>query len=442
MAEPSGLAHKRVFQVKELVGRGGHARVYRAEMKLAEGPVLEVALKVFDARSADKERALSRFRDEAHLLASLRHRAIVGMKDLMRLEPGWTIVLEWVPGADVAALVSAGPAPPAVIAGIGAEIADALDHAWRSPAGVDDKPLRMMHRDISAKNIRITPDGDVKLLDFGLARADVDREANTTQTLGVTRAYAAPERFSVDAQSLPEGDVFSLGLVMLDLFRGSSRHTDRAVSAAVRADLLQALERERSPLPRGGRELIDLIKQMTEITPSDRPTARQVGDRCAELAITAAGPRLRAWAAKAIDAASQRTSEVSTDSWVGRNLSETSPSDVVVLEARRPLRRWVPVVALAGVLTAVAIGPERPRQPTWITSPPADAEGTVGAPEWLGPAFHLRAADGARYRAGRVPRGSYDVAPDDGGTTLCQIDVQYDPVMLAWDAENLRCLPQ
>jgi serine/threonine-protein kinase len=205
-----------------LVARGGMAQVYRAVDLQLDRPV---ALKVlFPELSVDKT-FVERFRREAQAAANLSHPNIVPVFDWGEDDGVYFIVMEYVDGRSLSAVLrDPQKLPPNQIAQIGAGVAAALAFAHRH--GV-------VHRDVKPGNILITPDGEVKVTDFGIARA-MNTEESLTQTGAVmgTAAYFSPEQAegkTVDARS----DIYSLGVVLYEMAVGRPPFTgDSPVAVA------------------------------------------------------------------------------------------------------------------------------------------------------------------------------------------------------------------
>ena len=185
------------------------AQVYRAHDRLLDRPV---ALKVlFPELSVDRA-FVERFRREAQAAANLSHPNIVPVFDWGEDGGTYYIVMEYIDGQPLSqALRNGGPMPPAQVARIGAQVADALSYAHRH--GV-------IHRDVKPGNVLLTADGQVKVTDFGIARA-VNTEESLTQTGAVmgTATYFSPEQaegVGVDARS----DIYSLGVVLFEMVAG------------------------------------------------------------------------------------------------------------------------------------------------------------------------------------------------------------------------------
>ncbi len=197
------------YELTHLVARGGMAEVYRARDRLLDRPV---ALKVlFPELSVDRA-FVERFRREAQAAANLSHPNIVPVFDWGEDDGTYYIVMEYIDGQPLSqALRSGGPMPAGRVAQIGARVADALAYAHRH--GV-------VHRDVKPGNVLLTSDEQVKVTDFGIARA-INTEESLTQTGAVmgTATYFSPEQaegVGVDARS----DIYSLGVVLFEMIAG------------------------------------------------------------------------------------------------------------------------------------------------------------------------------------------------------------------------------
>ena len=210
------------YELTHLIARGGMAQVYRAMDRQLERPV---AVKVlFPELSVDRT-FVERFRREAQAAANLSHPNIVPVFDWGEDDGSYFIVMEYVQGRPLSAVLRYPQRlSPRQIATIGAGVAAALAFADRH--GV-------VHRDVKPGNILITPDGDVKVTDFGIARA-MNTEESLTQTGAVmgTAAYFSPEQAEgkgVDSRS----DIYSLGVVLYEMAVGRPPFTgDSPVAVA------------------------------------------------------------------------------------------------------------------------------------------------------------------------------------------------------------------
>jgi serine/threonine protein kinase len=329
----------RQYRLLRELGTGTFGTVYQAEMTSAAGFKKQVALKVLHPMwEADKD-AARRFRDEARLLGQLRHRHIVQVDGLVKVGGRWAVVMEFVPGCDgnvvLKACRKAGEAFPVPAAlEVGAAVASALDAAYnaRPDAG---EPLRVIHRDIKPSNIRLTEDGDVKVLDFGIARADFQgREAVTQSVRYGSVRYMAPERHH-SAPDTPAGDVFALGCVLFELLTGKPLGNVEAEWAQHHEKVHAKVARLREGLGAEGKGIVDLLMVMLSFEPEKRPSAAEVADRARQLARTYPGEDLPTFARRFLPQVSRFIPDTSMP--IERVVSEGGGSSEEVVQSRSKL---------------------------------------------------------------------------------------------------------
>jgi serine/threonine protein kinase len=217
MAEP-----RRRFRFLKELAQGGFGKVYLAEMITGDNFSSVVAIKVLHGRWVDNDEVVMRSRDEARLLGRLRHRSIVRVEDLTAIQGQCAIVMEYLQGVDLknicTALREQGKTfPRQSICEVIGGIAAALDAAYNHKPLQGGESLKVIHRDIKPSNAMITAEGDVKVLDFGTARASFDdREAKTQALAFGSAAYMAPERL-MGEEDRPAGDIFSLGVTLYEM---------------------------------------------------------------------------------------------------------------------------------------------------------------------------------------------------------------------------------
>ncbi len=229
------------YRLLEPIASGGMADVYRAEVAGPEGFVKEVALKVVRGDHAEGSDFVRMFIQEARLASRLAHANIVQVFDFDRVQGRYLIAMEFVHGRTLRAVVDRcretgvrlGVARPVFVA---AEVAKALAYAHRPPeaGGV----AGLVHRDVSPHNVLVSFEGEVKLADFGIARALNAAGLTEPGTVKGKLAYMSPEQARgerVDARA----DLFSLGVVLWELLAGRrlfGRDGDAATLAAVLAE--------------------------------------------------------------------------------------------------------------------------------------------------------------------------------------------------------------
>jgi serine/threonine protein kinase len=214
------------FVLHGCLGRGGFGEVYRATMTSPGGLTMEVAVKLLRPEWCEPVRkgegqALERLRDEGRLLAGLHHSVILHVFDLIEVDGRIGLVTEFVDGLDLADCFDEGaPLSARAMLQVVGTVSNALFAAWET-IGPRGEPLALVHRDIKPSNIRLSRYGDVKLLDFGIARSDAfTREAKTGTNMMIgSLPYMAPERFLSNAVD-PKSDVFALGCVLYEGLAG------------------------------------------------------------------------------------------------------------------------------------------------------------------------------------------------------------------------------
>ncbi len=297
------MSEARRYRLIETLGKGAFGTVYRAEIIGPGGFAKQVALKVLNRDDKMPEEMALRLRDEARILGLIRHRAVVGVDNLADFGDAWGVVMEYVAGVDLAIAAHHARIPARVALEIVEEVASALHAAWAVPSDVTGGPLRLVHRDIKLSNIRLTAQGEVKVLDFGVARADFqEREAATRSLLFGSMRYMAPER--LDGVDGHETDIYALGVVLAELLAGDSFDSpptnpkrNRAWLDNVLSDVRRSVSLGQSPEDAPDYEpLIQLIAEMIAFEPVERPSGREVERRARSLKGAYSGPYLREWA--------------------------------------------------------------------------------------------------------------------------------------------------
>jgi len=327
----------------EALGKGGFGSVYLADVRGKDNFVQRIAVKVLNEELGDEKDLVARQRDEARILAQLNHDHIVKVFDLSEIHGRPAVFMEYVAGVDAGELLRKDPISPRAGLEISAAVASALHAAWATTSPVTGKPLHVVHRDIKPSNILLSEHGGVKVLDFGIARADFDREGQTRTYQFGTARYMAPEQW-LGGTVGPAVDVYALGISLLELLCGE--WTPRL---SLRVDQFEqerdaAIERVRDPLWGAvwWRELFVLLQAMLSLSPDDRPRARDVQETLLDLSEKIGGESLKRMAQRRIPALmKQRRNQGAgvpllgaTDTWLR---SEPDPSILTASKRSAPV---------------------------------------------------------------------------------------------------------
>src|ERR1700730_12098851 len=221
------------YQLDEEIGRGSMGMVYRGR-KIALGR--EIAVKVLSQALAKDASYVARFIREAQIMAGLNHPNIVQIFDAGQQNGLLYFVMEYVRGPTIASLLHLdGTIPQYLAAEYAAQIADALDSAYRE--------RNVIHRDIKPENLMLDRWGKIKIMDFGLARATGHQKITVAKTLVGSIYYASPEQVwghTLDNRS----DIYALGVVLYELVSGHRPFVGRNLP-----ELTQAIVGGSLPLP-------------------------------------------------------------------------------------------------------------------------------------------------------------------------------------------------
>ena len=243
------------YRIEEEIGRGGMGVVYRAvDTRLGRA----VAIKMLPPETTADADRLRRFVQEARAASALNHPNIVTIFDIDEDAATTFIVMELVEGATLDRVLARRPLPVETALDYGAQIGAALEAAHAHG---------IVHRDVKPGNVMVTPDGRIKVLDFGLAKL-LERDPSLTTMTGVgtrsgvimgTAAYMSPEQAEgrqVDARS----DVFSFGAVLYEMLTGRrpfAGNSDLGVITSILRDQPPSLRSIRSELPGDAQAIVD-----------------------------------------------------------------------------------------------------------------------------------------------------------------------------------------
>ncbi len=220
---PNVLEEYGNYYLLEKIAVGGMAELFKARQRGVQGFQKIVAIKRILPHLSDNEEFVTMFIDEAKLAAQLTHPNIVQIFDLGKASGSYYIAMEYVDGKDLRSLLRKVreyrlPFPEPVAAFVVMKVAVALDHAHRKKA-LNDRELKLVHRDISPQNILISSDGAVKLVDFGIAKAATKNTQTLAGALKGKLLYMSPEQ-ALGQPLDNRSDLYSLGLVLFELLTG------------------------------------------------------------------------------------------------------------------------------------------------------------------------------------------------------------------------------
>jgi serine/threonine protein kinase len=250
------------FEIIGSIGAGAMGQIYRArDTKLGR----EVAIKMLPAALRENETALARFRREAQALAALNHPNIVTIYSIEDESEELFITMELVDGETLQSRIRDGGMDPDQFRKIALPLTGALAAAHRS---------EIVHRDLKPANIIVTTQGDVKVLDFGLARMPYNQSVTDSNIAVGTAAYMSPEQITcsdVDRRS----DLFSLGIIFHELLSGRRPFEGEHLAAV----MYGIVHETPAPLTGVSRSLAEVIDRCLRKSPADRfDTAEELSD--------------------------------------------------------------------------------------------------------------------------------------------------------------------
>jgi eukaryotic-like serine/threonine-protein kinase len=268
------------YQLLDRIAFGGMAEIYRAKTFDAEGRARLVAVKRVLQHLTTDDDFIRMLVDEAKITATLDHPAIARVYEFSQAGEEYFIAMEYVDGKDTRSILEKHrqlqqPVPPEHVAWVIANVAEGL-HAAHTQTDADGKPMMIVHRDVSPSNVLCSYQGDVKLCDFGIAKATLTRVQTRTGVIKGKVKYMSPEQAmgrKLDARS----DLFSLGTVMYEMLtleapfiaqtevelifavrdarKRDAREVVSAIPTSLNDILNRTMERQRTDRFQSGREL-------------------------------------------------------------------------------------------------------------------------------------------------------------------------------------------
>ncbi len=261
------------YQLLERVARGGMAEVFKAKRTGAEGFEKIVAVKRILPYLSDDKEFVDMFVDEAKMVSGLTHPNIVQTTDLGKMGTSYYIAMEYVHGHDLRTIRKRAeqierPIPSRLCALVVSKVCAALEYAHRQKDD-EGRSLEIVHRDISPQNVLISFEGEVKLTDFGIAKAAARASTAESGVLRGKLGYMSPEQARgkpVDRRS----DIFSLGILFYELLANQKpfvSDSKRSVLEIVRECRLTPL---RTVCPRVPEALESVVMKALERDPKRR----------------------------------------------------------------------------------------------------------------------------------------------------------------------------
>ncbi len=242
------------FEILGRIAFGGMAEIFLGRESTSVGASRLLVIKRILPHVADDPKFVEMFLDEARLAIQLSHTNICHIYEFGDLEGSYFIAMEWIPGAVLGKILRRARREKGLAvelaAKIIAEVAEALHHA-HTARDANGTPMQIVHRDVSPHNVMVSYDGHVKLLDFGIAKAQT---ASSKTEAGVVKgkfAYMSPQQClgkNIDARA----DVFALGICLWEALAGTSlyqRDTDYETMKSVIEDDAPSLRALRSEVP-------------------------------------------------------------------------------------------------------------------------------------------------------------------------------------------------
>jgi eukaryotic-like serine/threonine-protein kinase len=277
---------KTTYTVLERLGGGGQAEVFRGTAESIKGFKKSVAIKRVLPNLTANPQFVAMFLDEARLSLFLQHANVVQVFDISKADDGtYFLVMEYVDGCDLKELIGFHQKTHTKDIALGLHIiveackglhyAHTLDHPHTG------KPLGIVHRDVSPPNIMLSKNGEVKVVDFGLAKADSQVEITDEGVVKGKFAYLAPEA-TLGKELDARADVFALGIITWELmtgmrlFLGDNPHATIAMVRAARIPSMSAIN------PNIDADLEEIVRKALARDPDQRfATALDYGDALA-----------------------------------------------------------------------------------------------------------------------------------------------------------------
>lgn len=218
------------YVLLEPIGSGGMSEVDLARRSVDDaGYVRFLVIKRIRGRLTGDAGFVRMFQDEARINAELQHENIAQVYDFGRVDDEWYLAMEYVPGMDLRRLLrlslrQGSTLPQRITLRILADVLQALDYAHMR-VDTYGRPMNIVHRDVNPRNVMVSFRGEVKLIDFGVAKADTRAEHTQGQTIKGKFAYMAPEQIESATPADGRADLFAVGLLLQEMLEGAHPFT-------------------------------------------------------------------------------------------------------------------------------------------------------------------------------------------------------------------------
>lgn len=252
MVERGTLLNNR-YRILDILGQGGMGSIYRA---VDENLGVQVAVK---ENLFTTEEYARQFRTEAVILATLRHPNLPRVTDHFVIEgQGQYLVMDYIEGEDLRERIDRqGPLTDAEAVTLGTAVCDALIY-------LHSRQPQVVHRDIKPGNVKITPNGNIMLVDFGLAKVLAGSHVTTTGARAMTPGYSPPEQYGT-SRTDHRSDIYSLGATLYMALSGAL--PEDALARAMGQEVLTPLRKHN---PKVSKKLAMVIEKAMELRPDDR----------------------------------------------------------------------------------------------------------------------------------------------------------------------------
>lgn len=265
------------YQINAHLGQGGMGNVYRATDTMLGR---EVALKMLHPQLTMQPQFLERFKKEARVLAQLLHPNIAVIYNFIEQGGNHFMVMEYVEGTNLDDLLKKHRAlPPEFVVPVFIQALEGLQHAHRK---------NIFHRDIKPSNLMLTPDGTIKLMDFGIAKVAGEQKMTQVNKIVGTVEFMAPELIQGKDASAAS-DIYAAGITMYEMLSGKlpfESDTDFNLMQAILKEKIKSPDKLNASVPKA---LADIIMKALE----KNPASRYADARSFQQALIAAFPRFR-----------------------------------------------------------------------------------------------------------------------------------------------------